>query len=601
VKGKKPPSLTIEEVADSLFDAEELAQIRQEYGLGDEDEQTAVLTPESRATFQRINEKQKRIGCLIVLTGEESGKVLQLQDNESVLGRSKNATLPLVGHGISRFHATVKKRPGVRGESAYFVEDMQSKNGTFVNGQAAVRPTALRDGDLLTLGGAFLLKFKQIDNAYLTARKEGQISQIRGGVLQINDRKQVTFINQYARDALQAGPWLSPEDLYELALKNQMIRQLEVFPDHDDIEVWQTQVDRSLYRCHGIPLFNPTGESDLHEAHGAIFMFMDASLDSMLEREMNLVSQQLLVASQRANVARRAAEQANQAKSEFLARMRHELLVDCLDHIRRFQGLVAVIRVDGEAQSRQDLRAELVRDLLLLQRAGLRPVLVHGSGGDVERSLHRMGAPVEEQEGAPVTRGEATQVVEATLAGRTNKDLVALIHRLGGRAVGLSGKDGELIRARRLERGADNSETSAAGVVDAVNPELLGVLERSGYLPVVAPIGIGPDGETVTLSADQVAAHLAVALGAGKLIFVADTPGLVEEGTTHITSMKAREAQRLLDTSKIEAADLQRLRAGLHAVSGGVLRVQVVDGRVPHHVVGELFTSSGVGTMIVGE
>ena len=171
------------------------------------------------------------------------------------------------------------------------------------------------------------------------------------------------------------------------------------------------------------------------------------------------------------------------------------------------------------------------------------------------------------------------------------------MHRLDGRAVGLSGKDGDLIRARRTEEKNQKPDGNAAGVVEQINAEIISVLDKADYLPVIAPIGIGPDGETVTLSADQVAAHLAGALNAGKLIFIGDGPGLMEKDNL-LTQLRGREARKLLRGDSLDERNRQKIEAALTALSKGVPRVHFVDGRVPHSIIGELFTTSGVGTMI---
>ena len=273
--------------------------------------------------------------------------------------------------------------------------------------------------------------------------------------------------------------------------------------------------------------------------------------------------------------------------------MRHDLLVDCLSHIQRFQGLTAVVRIIGEVAENEDLRESFVRDILLLRSAGLRPIIVHGGGLEVARRMDEHGTPLKLMNGIPTPSGEAAQVLEETLVGRVNKDLVSLVQRLGGQAVGLSGKDGDLIRAKR----ATLSGGSTAGTIERVDAGVVGVLDNANYLPVVAAIGVDHEGETVTLSADSVASELAISLNAGKLIYVADAPGIADDGKL-ITSLNENSAGELLKTGGLGDGSSRRLNAGLRAFTNHVRRVHFIDGRVPHSIIGELFTSSGVGTML---
>jgi acetylglutamate kinase len=247
----------------------------------------------------------------------------------------------------------------------------------------------------------------------------------------------------------------------------------------------------------------------------------------------------------------------------------------------------------GDVAEKEDLREGFIRDILLLRSAGLRPIIVHGGGLEVARRMDEHGTPLKLMNGIPTPSGDAAQVLEETLVGRVNKDLVSLVQRLGGQAVGLSGKDGDLIRAKR----ATLSGGSTAGTIERVDAGVVGVLDNANYLPIVAAIGVDNDGETVTLSADSVASELAISLNAGKLIFMANTPGITEEGTL-MTSLDADSAAELLKTGALEDGTSRRLSAGLRAHSNHVRSVHFIDGRVPHSIVGELFTSLGVGTML---
>lgn len=273
--------------------------------------------------------------------------------------------------------------------------------------------------------------------------------------------------------------------------------------------------------------------------------------------------------------------------------MRHDLLVDCLSHIQRFQGLTAVVRIVGDVAEKEELRESFIRDILLLRSAGLHPIIVHGGGLEVAKRMDEHGTPLKLMNGIPTPSGDAAQVLEETLVGRVNKDLVSLVQRLGGQAVGLSGKDGDLIRAKR----ATLSGGSTAGTIDRVDAGIVGVLDNANYLPIVAAIGVDNDGDTVTLSADSVAAELAISLNAGKLIFVANASGITEDASL-ITSLDNNSATEYLKTGVLEDETSRRLNAGLRALNNHVRRVHFIDGRVPHSIIGELFTSSGVGSML---
>lgn len=340
---KKASRTTIEEDIRSLLTEDEYHRVKEEFrrrkakrptlpeednfydvsdDFDDDDERTAIIRPEERKAFnQKILAQQSNVGCLIVLAGEQVGRILPIEESEVILGRGLDTPFVLKGHGISRHHSkiSIDQRSG-----RYAIHDLDSKNGTFVNGKAIKPSIELEDGDLITLGGGFLLKFKKIERSYLTTRTRDASKVIEGGIIQVSANGHINHINNYARTILKAPPHASSQDLHQLALTHRVIKTPAELRMHGEVEVWQSQIGQSIYRCHAAPIcsYDPAGRLSLA---GVVNIIHDASLESLLEREINLVSQQLLAASQRANIAKKAAESANNAKSEFLARMSHEL------------------------------------------------------------------------------------------------------------------------------------------------------------------------------------------------------------------------------------------------------------------------------------
>jgi acetylglutamate kinase len=250
----------------------------------------------------------------------------------------------------------------------------------------------------------------------------------------------------------------------------------------------------------------------------------------------------------------------------------------------------------------EDRMASFAEDMVLLQYVGIRPVVVHGGGPQIDRMLSRLSIASERREGLRVTSPETMEVVEMVLGGTVNKRIVGLIQEAGGRAVGLTGKDGGLIRVRKLSAvgpGGAPIDLGLVGEVDGVNPGVLTSLERGGFIPVIAPIGAGPGGEAYNINGDTAAAAVAAALAAEKLIILTDVGGILGAGKELISTMTGDEARAAMANGTITGGMIPKVECGLAALAGGVRKVHILDGRVPHSVLLEIFTDAGIGTEIV--
>jgi acetylglutamate kinase len=281
---------------------------------------------------------------------------------------------------------------------------------------------------------------------------------------------------------------------------------------------------------------------------------------------------------------------------------RAEILMEALPYIRAFQGKTLVIKYGGAAMEQADLKEQFARDVLLLRLVGIPPVIVHGGGPQIGALSRRLGKEPQFVGGMRVTDAETVEIVEMVLVGRINKEIVGLINVHGGRAVGLSGKDGNLIRARkRLHRAADGQlvDIGLVGEVEAINPEAIRLLEESGFIPVIAPVGVGAGGETYNINADLVAGEIGAALRAEKLIHLTDVPGINGEDGRLISTLTRREAERLIKAGVIDGGMLPKVESALRALEGGAGKAHIIDGRVPHAILLEIFTKEGIGTEIV--
>ncbi len=278
------------------------------------------------------------------------------------------------------------------------------------------------------------------------------------------------------------------------------------------------------------------------------------------------------------------------------AALRAHVLVEALPYIRRFHGQLMVVKLGGQAMEDRAARDAVLQDLVLLRYVGMRPVLVHGGGREVTAMAGALGLQTQFVDGLRVTDEKTIEVAQMVLTGKITPDLVAAIHRLGGKAMGLSGSDGPtlLVRRRTGNRGED---LGLVGEVEEVNPEPVLSLTERGLIPVVASIGLGYDGLTYNVNADTVAGALASGLGASKLLLLTDVPGVQDRAGRLLSRLSVDEARRLLGDGTASAGMIPKLEAGCAAAAAGV-SVHIVDGRTRHAILLELLTESGVGTMI---
>jgi acetylglutamate kinase len=285
------------------------------------------------------------------------------------------------------------------------------------------------------------------------------------------------------------------------------------------------------------------------------------------------------------------------------ASMKAAVLAEALPYIKRFHGKMVVIKYGGNAMTEEHLKQSFARDIILLRLVGILPVVVHGGGPQIESLLARVGKKGEFIQGMRVTDTETMDLVEMVLAGQVNKEIVELINHAGGKAVGLTGQDGGLIRARKMLVKADDTSTEAfdlghVGEIESVDPAIIHSLLASGFVPVIAPIGSGREGETYNINADLVAGKIAEILKAEKLILMTNTPGVLDKKGNLITGLSAKEIDGLFADGTISGGMLPKISSALDAAKSGVASVHIVDGRVPHCLLLEIMTSEGVGTMI---
>ncbi|VAX14209.1 Acetylglutamate kinase [hydrothermal vent metagenome] len=284
------------------------------------------------------------------------------------------------------------------------------------------------------------------------------------------------------------------------------------------------------------------------------------------------------------------------------------VLTEALPYIQRFQGKTIVIKYGGNAMTDKSLKQGFARDVVLMKLVGLNPVIVHGGGPQIGSMLERVGKESRFVDGMRVTDCETMDIVEMVLGGLVNKEIVNLINMQGGHAVGLTGKDGDLIRARKLQFERQAPEMNAPEIVDighvgevaSIDPGVINMLVQGDFIPVIAPIGVGEDGQSYNINADLVAGKLAITLNAEKLILLTNTAGVLDTQGKLLTGLKARQVEELIEEGIIHGGMLPKIRCALDAVHAGVKTAQIIDGRVEHAVLLEILTDEGVGTLIKG-
>ena len=279
------------------------------------------------------------------------------------------------------------------------------------------------------------------------------------------------------------------------------------------------------------------------------------------------------------------------------------ILAEALPYIRRFHGKTIVVKFGGNAMVDASLQAGFARDVVLLKLVGMDPVVVHGGGPQIERLLKQLGIKSEFVHGMRVTDAATMDVVEMVLGGAVNKDIVTLINQAGGKAVGLTGQDGGFIRARKLmmpspERPSELLDIGQVGEVESIDPRVIDSLEQGGFIPVVAPIGVGADGVSYNINADLVAGKLAEVLHAEKLILMTNTPGVLDEQGRLLTGITPRQVDEMVAAGTLSGGMLPKISSALEAARSGVRSVHIIDGRVPHALLLEVLTDRGVGTLI---
>ena len=286
-----------------------------------------------------------------------------------------------------------------------------------------------------------------------------------------------------------------------------------------------------------------------------------------------------------------------------------KVLVEALPYIRRFYDKTIVIKYGGSTMEEQGLKRSFALDVVLLKYIGLNPVIVHGGGPQIGEVLTKMGKKSQFIEGMRVTDGETMDVVEMVLVGKVNKELVTLINQQGGKAVGLSGKDGQLIIARKLKLTRKSSQSDTPEVIDigmvgevkAIHPAIIKALEKESFIPVIAPVGVGEEGETYNINADLVAGKVASALKAEKLILLTDVEGVMDEKRRLIPTLDAKQAKHLMAQKIISSGMIPKVNCCLGALEEGVTKTHIIDGRVEHAILLEIFTDVGIGTQISKE
>ncbi len=283
-----------------------------------------------------------------------------------------------------------------------------------------------------------------------------------------------------------------------------------------------------------------------------------------------------------------------------------KVLTEALPYIQRFKGKTIVIKFGGNAMVNEDLKRSFAHDVVLMKLVGINPIIVHGGGPQIGNLLKRLGKVSEFVDGMRVTDSETMDVVEMVLGGLVNKEIVNLINRAGGKAVGLTGKDGDFIHARKITLQKTDSEKLApeiidlghVGEVESIDPSVVDMLGHSDFIPVIAPIGVGKDGHSYNINADLVAGKVAEVLKAEKLLLLTDITGVMDKQGNLLTGLTIKDVDTLVADGTISGGMIPKTRCATDALKGGVSAVHIIDGRVENAVLLELFTDQGVGTLL---
>jgi acetylglutamate kinase len=272
------------------------------------------------------------------------------------------------------------------------------------------------------------------------------------------------------------------------------------------------------------------------------------------------------------------------------------VLLEALPYIIKFHGKTFVIKYGGSAMEEESLRKEFARDVVLLNHIGINTVVVHGGGKKIERILKDLNVQSHFIDGLRVTDEETLEVVEMVLSGSINKEIVKYINDMGGKAVGLSGKDGRLLLAKRVE----NENLGLVGEIVGVNTHIIESISRMGYIPVIAPVADGIDGRTYNVNADNAAGAIAGSLKAEKLLLLTDVDGVMDEKGNLLSIMDGKEIEKLIEGNVVKGGMIPKLRCAKEALKNGVAKVHIINGNIPHALLLEIFTDSGIGTQIMG-
>ena len=292
---------------------------------------------------------------------------------------------------------------------------------------------------------------------------------------------------------------------------------------------------------------------------------------------------------------------------EKIARGIAHVLIESLPYIQKFKGKTVIIKYGGNAMIDENLKACFAQDIVLMKLVGINPIVVHGGGPQIGHLLKRLNIDTEFVNGMRVTDSETMDIVEMVLGGQVNKDIVNLINMAGGKAVGLTGKDGDFIRARKIDMTQFNKQTEASEIIDighvgevsSIDPAVVEMLSQSDFIPVIAPIGVGVDGRSYNINADLVAGKVAEVLNAEKLILLTNIPGILDKQSNLLTGLTLEDIDTLIADGTISGGMIPKTRCATDAIKGGVNSVHIIDGRVEHAVLLELFTDQGVGTLLI--